>query len=81
MKLTITSPEHHQEYTISWLDITTPVGNFVILPGHVPMMVTLQPQQSVLIGLSTGELQEFIAPGGIAHITRTDATLLLPHKP
>lgn len=81
MKLIITSPEHHQEFQIAWIELNSPVGNFVILPGHAPMIITLKENMPVTYLLKTGHQESFDASGGIAHITRTDVTLLLPKKP
>lgn len=79
--LIVASPEHRQEIPITWLEINTPSGNFVILPGHAPMIITLTPNAPVTYCLSSGHQKSIDVVGGIAHITRTEVTLLLPQKP
>lgn len=81
MKLTITSPEHYQEFQIAWVELNSPVGNFIILPGHAPMIITLSENLPITYLLRTGHQESFASPGGIAHITRKEITLLLAKKP
>ncbi|MCL4229292.1 hypothetical protein KJZ61_01215 [Candidatus Dependentiae bacterium] len=81
MKLIIASPEHRQEIPVNWVELNSPVGNFVILPGHTPMIITLTLNAPVVYCLTNGHQKSFGAPGGIAQISRTEVTLLLPQKP
>lgn len=81
MKLIIASPEHRQEMPINWVELSSPVGNFVVLLGHAPMIITLALNAPVTYCLNDGHQKSFDAPGGIAHITRTEVILLLPQKP
>ncbi len=77
MKLTIISPYEKKVYAISWIELNTPVGNFVIQPGHVPTVLTLSPGEKITFGLANGKRESCTVHQGIAHITRDSATILL----
>ncbi len=81
MKLKIVGPEETQEHTILWLELNTQAGNFVIQPGHTPMIVSLAQNKEVIFCLENGQQESFSTTGGIAEINRTSATLLLIQMP
>ena len=76
MKLNIISPFSKKSFDIAWIEINTPVGNFVIQPGHAPMIVTLAPHKEITVCLKSGKQQNYFIKQGIADITRTTVTLL-----
>lgn len=76
MKLTIVSPFAKKSFDIAWIEVNTPVGNFVVQPGHAPMVITLSPHKEVTICLQSGKQQTFLIKQGIVDITRTTVTLL-----
>lgn len=77
MKLRITSPTRNRTESVSWIEINTTRGNFVIQDGHVPMIITLKPNSPVLFCLEN-EIQEAVSIStGIAHITRESVTLII----
>ena len=80
MKLHIISSFEKKEFTISWLELNTPVGNFVIQPGHVPTVLTLSKNKPIVFELENGKKRVIKVSGGIAEITRTDATILVHKK-
>ncbi len=80
MKLHIISSFEKKEFTISWLELNTPVGNFVIQPGHVPTVLTLSKNKPIVFELENGKKRVIKGSGGIAEITRTDATILVHKK-
>ena len=63
-----------------WIELNTPVGNFVIQPGHVPMIVTLAPDKEVIFCLKSGKQESFLVKQGVIDITRDSATLLLSEE-
>lgn len=77
MKLIIVSPAGEKQSEVAWLELNTAIGNFVVLPGHAPMMVTLAPTQPITFCLKSGKQESFVIKQGIADITRTSATLYL----
>jgi len=81
MKLKIIGPEGTQVHEILWVELNTKAGNFVIQPGHTPMIVTLAPDKEVAYCLTSGKQTSFSPPGGVAEITRNSATLLLTQMP
>ena len=76
--LTIVSAKSKTEHEVSWMEINTPDGNFVIQPHHVPTTFVLSPFQECIYCLKTGK-HETITPEkpAILSITRDRATLLL----
>lgn len=76
MKLNIVSPFTKKKLEIAWLEINTPVGNFVIQPGHAPMIVTLSPFKEITICLTNGKQENYFIKQGIVDITRTTITIL-----
>lgn len=81
MELKIVSPEGTQVHKITWLELNTSAGNFVIQPEHAPMIVTLAPDKNVIFCLKNGKQETFAPTGGIAEITRNSATLLITQIP
>lgn len=77
MKLFVVSPFGKKIFDIAWVELNTPVGNFVIQPGHAPMMLTLSPNREIIFCLNSGKQESFIIKQGIIDISRTSATLLL----
>ncbi len=71
------SPTARETKEIAWLEVDTPDGNFVIQPGHAPVLLILAPGKPVTCMLKSGRQEIIEASGGIVHITRTTATLLL----
>ena len=43
MQLRIISPSGEKKFKIAWVEVDTPVGNFVIHSGHAPTVLTLLP--------------------------------------
>ena len=77
MELIIISPTYRHTYTITWLEINTPAGNFVIQPEHAPSIMTLSPHEKITFCLKNGKRESITIRQGVVHITRTDATILL----
>lgn len=77
MQLTLMSPTNSQIIEINWLEVQTDKGNFVIQPGHMPMIVLLTPNQELTMELLDGSVTLMSITGGILEITRTAVTLLI----
>lgn len=77
MNLIMISPEEKKSMNIAWIEVNTPVGNFVIQRGHIPTVLLLSPHQPVTICLTNGKQESFTVPGGILEVTRKEALLLL----
>jgi F0F1-type ATP synthase epsilon subunit len=77
MKLTLLTPTHTIVYAIAWLEINTPQGNFVIQPGHAPMIITLSSNESMIFCLENGKQESITITDGIVHINRTEILILL----
>lgn len=77
MILTILSPKEKKTFTISWIEVETSVGNFVIQKDHVPTILIVLAHQPITIALSNGKKETFTSAGGILDVQRTSAQLLL----
>lgn len=78
MIFTIITPSLSYEHSVEWVELNTPTGNYVILEGHAPMVLVLQPESnySYLINAERDAITRPLSKG-IAHITRTQVTLIL----
>ncbi len=77
MDLTISRPEGEKHYKIIWIELNTPVGNFIIAKGHAPMILTLLPEKQLTYLLENGKEHSELIPGGIAHVTRQTVNIIL----
>ncbi len=78
MKFTIIRPNSQSIYDdILWLEVNTPVGNFVFKSGHAPIILTLSPNKEVVFSTSDGTIQHLIVQGGILELTRIAAILIV----
>ncbi len=77
MDLQIFSMQATHFYTVAWLEINTPNGNFIIQSGHAPMIINLTPYQPITFRLSNGKQETVIPRSGIAQINREKTVLLI----
>lgn len=77
MRLLLISPMQKEEIMVAWIELETKKGNFVIQQGHAPMIIQLKSQSSATCLLYNGKQKTFAIASGLAHITRTQVTLLL----
>ena len=80
MNFYIISPFEKKTHSVAWLEINTPLGNYVIQPGHVPMILTLSANKELIYCLTSGKQESFIVKQGLIEITRTTATVLLDEQ-
>lgn len=77
MMLAIVSPTYSTNVEIDWIELNTPVGNFVIEQGHIPTIVTLVPNAPCIF-MTTAGSQEIIKPqSAIAEISRSEVTIFM----
>ena len=80
MNLNIVSPNpdlNRSIDNIAWLELDTPVGNFIILPEHAPTILTIAKNSNVRFGLSNGKHDFVSISQGIASIKREKITILI----
>jgi F0F1-type ATP synthase epsilon subunit len=77
MKLDIVGPLQRETFSIAWLEVNSPAGNFVIQPGHAPMIITLNPNQDITFCLTNGKIQTHFITSGILEVNRKIATIIL----
>lgn len=77
MQLEIVSPTSKTQYQISWIELNTMTGNYVIQTGHVPTILQLTHQSPISFALTSGAIQTITPQAGIAHITREQVMLLI----
>lgn len=80
IQFTLLSPTSSKTMDINWLEIQTLEGNFVIKPGHAPLIVVAAPNKELTIELSDGSVTMMSIAGGILEVNRTTALLLLTHE-
>ena len=80
MELKLIGPTESQKMEINWVEIQTLQGNFVIKPGHAPLIALLAPNKEMSMELLDGSVTVMTIPGGILEVTRTSLTLLLTHE-
>jgi F0F1-type ATP synthase epsilon subunit len=81
MKLKIITPISQQEYQTEWVEFNTASGNFVILKGHAPLLVSLTVESQVVIAELSGKKTELTVSGGFAKVSRSSVELILDTKP
>lgn len=77
MNFAILGPQEKKNFSISWLEVNTTIGNFIIQRGHVPTLLIVRPEQPITICLDNGKQETFKSTGGILEVTRNTALLLL----
>lgn len=77
MQLNIVSPTEKKTIEIEWIDLSTTIGSFIILPEHAPVIFRLSPESLAIFSLGEDKQETLIIKTGIAHVTRESVTLLL----
>ena len=77
MRLTIISPQKKKMYVIDWIECKTIDGTLVICLGHVPTVLLLADNESVMFKLDTGKQQTLFVASGIAEVFRDSITLIV----
>lgn len=78
MDIHIIRPTGKKKITVSWIEVNTDVGNFVIQRGHAPMILTLPEKQPIRVLLTSGKEEIIEVPsGGILEVQRESLKLLL----
>lgn len=80
MELKIIRPTSSQTMKINWLEAQTDQGNFVVLPGHAPMVIVLAPNKELSLELWDCTRTEMTIVGGILQVTRNLVTLIITHE-
>ena len=76
MKLSLITPFEKKVFDVAWLELNTPVGNFVILHGYAPTILTLSPNKRVTFCLTNGKQESFTVNRGIAEVNREITTII-----
>lgn len=77
MNLTLLSSTEKKSYSIVWLEVNTPLGNFVVQEGHAPKIVLLADNKPITFLLKNGKQETTTIKNGILEVTRDAATILL----
>ncbi|NBV54902.1 MAG: ATP synthase F1 subunit epsilon [Proteobacteria bacterium] len=77
MKFTLLTPSQQLAETEA-ASITIPgeSGQFGVLPGHMPLVSTLQKGGHVSVTTPQGQTQTFTVTGGVVEVTPTQTTIL-----
>jgi len=75
------TPTYEKKASVSWVELNSSAGNFVVQLGHKPMFLILDPEKELIFCLTTGKKETVVVGEGIAHITRDSAkVIILPQK-
>lgn len=80
MNLKLISPVPNLNKTISgvsWLEVDTPIGNFVILQEHAPTILILKENSFARYGLQTGKQAQIQIAQGLLYVKKDSLTILL----
>jgi len=77
MELRIISPNGEKKLSIKWIEVETPVGNFVIHSGHAPTLLTLLPHHDITFQRDTGIQESMPITNGIVDVTREKVTVII----
>lgn len=78
--LTIVTPTLSRCLQVHFIEVETAVGNFVIQPGHAPMLLMIDFKKKVTFQIAHHEktMETFDMPlGGIFEVNRDRATLIV----
>jgi F0F1-type ATP synthase epsilon subunit len=70
MELVINTPQYEGTYSVAWVELNTPTGNYVIQQGHAPAIMTLAPQKPIIFRLNTGKQENILVRHGVVKIER-----------
>ncbi len=76
MSLTIATLSLQKTYDISWLECETSAGNFMILPGHAPLVCALKPHSPIRFALSSGAVEEIMLDESLMYVDRHTISIL-----
>lgn len=77
MELIIVTPSGKQVHAVSWVEINTPTGNYVIQPGHVPTAFTLSANKPLVYSLTNGKQASLMIENAIVDVSRTSVLVLM----
>ena len=62
---------------VMWIEVQSPTGEFVVGPGHAPLVSIITSHSKLMYKKIDGSLGMFTLPGGILHIENNNAVILL----
>ncbi|KKP36054.1 MAG: hypothetical protein UR26_C0001G0098 [candidate division TM6 bacterium GW2011_GWF2_32_72] len=77
MILFVLSPNSKETYEVSWVEVDTIVGNFVIQLGHAPMIISLSPHSKLNFCLKSGKVDFISVSSGVIEVSRSFVKLFL----
>ena len=80
MKLIISTPYSLKELSIAWLEVNAPTGNYVIQEGHIPMILSLSPDQKLTFRLKSGREESITVRQGMITVNREETTAIITEQ-
>jgi F0F1-type ATP synthase epsilon subunit len=77
MKMLLISPFAQRDVTVAWIELNTPTGNLIILPGHAPTIISISPDTPLTYCLKNGKKETILVHRGMADIGRDVATIMV----
>lgn len=78
--VTIMSPLNAHTIQAEWIEANTSTGNFIVLPGHAPLILSLARNKELIIGLYDGTQKTINVVDGILQIDRESVTVFLTQE-
>ena len=77
MKFTLLTPARQfADAEATAVTIEGEAGSFGVLPGHMPLVSTLQPGGSVTATMQDGKVHTYTVSAGVAEVTPESVTIL-----
>ena len=74
--LCVITPEKNITKNVNWIDVHTPKGNYVIPPGHAPMLLIIREDKPVAFCLKNGKVESIKVRSAVMSVDRTVCTIL-----
>lgn len=77
MELQIITSSNNIQHTITWIELITPKGSYIIQEGYAPTILVLTQNSTISFLFPNGKTGSLLVGKGIAHINRTTITILV----
>jgi len=77
LKLIICQPLMVQEYDVAWVEVTSPSGEFLLLPGHIPLISMISDGESIRYQTTAGEIKTCDVKNCILQLEKKGAIQLI----
>ncbi len=76
-ELKIISPKKTTNVTVTWIEVESPSGNFIVGPNHAALVSMLKQQGTLTYHDYTGFTKKLVVPGGIFRVAGGNVVVIL----